>query len=409
LTSPRPSERVLALRLLRGWVKTGRPPDEDSSWADATPLARELVLTTLRNKRLLDAVIHHLSARAPGADFRPVLWIGLTQLLLLDGIAEHAAVHETLEAAHKARFPKPLTGYANGLLRNVIRRREEITAWIAQQPPAVRLSHPDILFRRWSDTFGPETAEAICRWNQQRASTFARLRTGDIHVGPDIAPTDFPNFFLLPRGLSPTDLPGFAEGHWYIQDPSTALAPALMRAAPGERILDACAAPGGKTAILAEALGDGGAGLTALDPNPARIERLRQNLQRLRLDGVHIQCGEMKPLNGKTFDGILLDVPCSNTGVLQRRVDARWRFTRRALTEVTALQAQLLNDAASLTAPGSRIVYSTCSIEPEETTQQIRTWLETRPGWRLDEEILRLPGEQNTDGAYAARLTLTAG
>ena len=407
MTSPRPSERVHALRLLREWVKTGMPPDEADDWFDATPLARELVLTSLRNKGRLDAVIHHLSSRPPAADFRPVLWIGLTQLLLLDGIAEHAAVHETLEAAHKAKFPKPMIGYANGLLRNVLRRRGELETWIAGQPLSVRLSHPDILLRRWTEAFGAERAEGICQWNQQRAVTFAR-RTPDAPAGDvplDLTPVkDFPNFFALPRGYLPTTLPGFTEGHWYLQDPSTSLAPALMQVKPGERILDACAAPGGKAALLAEALGGRGAGLVALDPNPGRVDRLGENLQRLRLTDVSVRCGEIGSLIDERFDAVLLDVPCSNTGVLQRRVDARWRFSRRALQEVTQLQTRLLDQGAARVKPGGRLVYSTCSIEPEETVQQVKTWLEANPAWHLEEEILLLPGEKSCDGAYAARL-----
>ena len=410
MTAQRPSERVQALRLLRGWVKTGQPPDEEADWFEATPLTRELVLTSLRNKGLLDAVIHHLSSRPPAAEFRPVLWIGLTQLLLLDGVAEHAAVHETLEAAHKAKFPKPMIGYANGLLRNVSRRRGEMETWIAQQPMPVRLSHPDVLVRRWTEAFGEEQAERICAWNQRRAVTVARLtrRGAGRTVPEDLTPVDGADgFYVLPRGLSPTALPGFDEGHWYLQDASTALAPGLLRANPGERILDACAAPGGKAALLAEALGGDGKGLTALDPNPARIGRLQENLERLRLDGVEVICREMHELGDERFDGVLLDVPCSNTGVLQRRVDARWRFSRRTLNEVVELQAALLNQGATIVKPGGRMVYSTCSIEPEETTQQVKTWLESHPAWRLEEEILRLPGEKNSDGAYAARLRVT--
>ncbi|MCC5844800.1 MAG: hypothetical protein JJU05_11160 [Verrucomicrobia bacterium] len=410
MTAPRPSERVHALRLLRGWVKTGQPPDEEADWFEATPLTRELVLTSLRNKGLLDAVIHHLSSRPPAAEFRPVLWIGLTQLLLLDGVAEHAAVHETLEAAHKAKFPKPMIGYANGLLRNVSRRRGEIETWIAQQPLPVRLSHPELLVRRWTEAFGAAEAERICAWNQRRAVTVARLtrRGGGRAVPEDLTPVeDADGFYVLPRGLSPTELPGFDDGHWYLQDASTALAPGLLGAKPGERILDACAAPGGKAALLAEALGGDGKGLTALDPNPARIGRLKENLERLLLDGVEILCKEMNGLETDSFDGVLLDVPCSNTGVLQRRVDARWRFSRRALSEVAELQTHLLDQGAALVKPGGRMVYSTCSIEPEETTQQVKSWLAARPEWRLEEEILRLPGEKNSDGAYAARLRCT--
>lgn len=407
MTASRPSERVQALRLLREWVRSGAVPEESADWVEATALTRELVLTTLRNKGLLDGVIHHLSTRPPAAEFRPVLWLGLTQILLLDGIAGHAAVHETLEAAHRLKYPRAMVGYANGLLRNVQRTRGEVEGWIAGQPVWVRLSHPELLVRRWTEAFGAERAERICLWDQQRARTFARRTArGAGQAVPEglEAVAGVPEMFVLPRGLSPASLPGFGEGHWYLQDPSTLLAPGLMEVTPGERVLDACAAPGGKTALLAEALGGGGAGLVALDTHPGRVERLRDNLDRLRLEDVAVRCGAMEAEAAGGFDAVLLDVPCSNTGVLQRRVDARWRFTRRSLQEVAAVQAELLDAGAVRVRPGGRMVYSTCSIEPEETTAQVRGWLEGHAGWRLDAEVLRLPGEAESDGAYAARL-----
>ena len=402
-----PNERLLALLLLRDWVRDGRLPEESAHWGQATPLTRELVLGGLRHKGSLDAIIRHLSQRPPSPDFAPVLWIGLLQILWLDGIAEHAAVHETLEAARSDNCPRAQIGYANGLLRNVIRKRGDIEAWLKAQPPHIRLSHPEMLFRRWKASYGEASAIAIMTWNQQRAVTWARRTplAGDAPIPDDLTPhPQHPDFYQLPRGLSPTSLPGFDEGHWYLQDPSTVLAPTLLNPQPGERILDACAAPGGKAAWLAEALGDAGRGLTAMDPSSRRITRLCENLDRLKLDNVRVRQGDTDNLPPESFDAILLDVPCSNTGVLQRRPDARWRFNRKALNDVTALQTQILDAAAPRVSPGGRLVYSTCAIEPEETTQQIQTWLQTHPDWTLEAEILRLPGEQQSDGAYAARL-----
>ena len=404
---PKYSERVHALILLRQWVKQQVPPEEDPSWGQATPLTRELVIGSLRHMGMLDAVIDHLSARPPAGDFRPVLWIGLLQILLLDGIATHAAVFETLEAAQKLKIPKAQVGYANGLLRNVIRSRGELDAWLAAQPPAVRFSHPEILVNRWTETWDAKTAISICEWNQQRAATFARLthRGRGRAIPPDLTPHPaFENFYQLPRGLSPLDLPGFDEGHWYIQAPSTSLAPALLDVQPGETVLDACAAPGGKTAILAEALDHRRDTLTALDTHPRRLERLRENMIRLQFPEVQILCGESSSLPADSFDAILLDVPCSNTGVLQRRPDARWRFSRRSLKIIVRVQREILDQGATRTRPGGRLVYSTCSIEPEETTRQIAQWLTANPDWSLTREHLLLPGEKQSDGAYAALL-----
>jgi len=387
------------------WQRTGQPPEESDDWALATPLTRELVLTCLRHKGCLDAWIHKLSSRPPAAEFRPVLWLGLAQLFLLDGIAEHAALHETLEAAKAARFPKALIGFANGLLRNAQRQKESLLAWMESQPLQARRSHPELLVNRWISFWGEEKAGAVCAWNQDRARTFARLRFEVDPLPADLEPLSaHPGFHRLPRGLDPVRLTGFAEGAWYIQDPSTALAPALLAARPGERILDACAAPGGKSALIADALGDGGRGLMAIDPQPRRVERLRENLARLRLPSVETACANLEELDAGDFDAVLLDVPCSNTGVLQRRPDARWRFTRAALRDICAVQRSLLDQAAPRVKPGGRLVYSTCSIEPEETTAQVAAWLQDHPGWTLEEEKLLFPGEQHCDGAYAARL-----
>ncbi|MCC5849241.1 MAG: hypothetical protein JJU29_14230 [Verrucomicrobia bacterium] len=404
---PKFSERVHALILLRQWVKQQLPPEEDASWGQATPLTRELVIGSLRHKGMLDAIIDHLSARPPSEDFRPVLWIGLLQILVLDGIATHAAVFETLEAAQKLKIPKAQVGYANGLLRNVIRTRGELEAWLAAQPPAVRFSHPELLVKRWTETWNAETAASICEWNQKRAATFARLtQRGRGHPIPaDLTPHPaFENFYQLPRGLSPVELPGFDEGHWYIQDPSTALAPALLDVQPGETVLDACAAPGGKTAILAEALGNQSEKLTAMDTHPRRLERMQDNMTRLQFPEVQLLCGEMSILPPDAFDAVLLDVPCSNTGVLQRRPDARWRFSHRSLKIIVRVQREILDLGASRTRPGGRLVYSTCSIEPEETTRQIEQWLKSNPDWTLVRDQILLPGEKQCDGAYAAFL-----
>lgn len=400
-------ERMLALRLLRQWQQSGQPPEEDAEWNGCSALTRELVLGSLRHLGTLDAVADHLSRRPPDAVLRPPLWIGLLQLLLLDGIADHAAVHETVEAAKRTGLPRPLAGYLNGLLRNTARKRDEILAWIARQPPHVRHSHPKIMVDRWTRAHGAEATERICAWNQQRAHTWVRLTRRGREAGTPVEFEPHPRmaaYYRLPRGLSPVALPGFAEGHWYAQDPSTSLAPSLLDVKPGERVLDACAAPGGKTALLADALGGNGKGLLSIDPNPARYPRLRENLARLGLDGVQSRCVDMTSLAGERFDAILLDVPCSNTGVLQRRPDTRWRFDPRDLPPLTALQRELLEQAAALLAPGGRIVYSTCSIEPEETTAPTHALIREAEGWSLFGETLLLPGERECDGAYACGL-----
>ncbi len=403
-------DRQLALSLLLPAFLDHRPPDEDKRWNEASPLCRELVWGCLRHRSALEACLDHLSHRPPDAELRPLLALGLYQVLLLDGVADHAAVHETLEAARHLRFPQARIGYANALLRRAIREREALHGWIDSLPPATRFSHPEFLVNGWNEAYGAEHCDSILRWNQQRSSTWVRLTArGKLHHSAGSLPPGsephplFPDFWRLPRGISPTEIHGFPAGDWYAQDPSTSLAPALLAVAPGEQVLDACAAPGGKTLLLAEALGQGGLGLTAADPNPRRVRRLRENLARTGIDQVRVLEHDLGRIQ-ETFDAVLLDVPCSNTGVLQRRPDARWNVSRTSLRQLALLQADILRLAAPRVRPGGRLVYSTCSIEPPETTRQLQAWLQNHPEWTLRGEILLLPGEKNCDGAYAALL-----
>jgi 16S rRNA (cytosine967-C5)-methyltransferase len=207
------------------------------------------------------------------------------------------------------------------------------------------------------------------------------------------------------------ELPGFAAGHFYIQDPSTFTAPDLLDARPGETILDACAAPGGKTIMLAEAMQGEGV-LVASDVGGKRLKRLEQNLKRMQQDWVRtLEMDVTRPddragkgLPGEGFDAILLDVPCSNTGVLRRRVEARWRFNEEELQSLIQVQARMLDSAVVLLKPGGRIVYGTCSIEPEENVRQVEAFLSRTPGFQLEEARGLVPGEQDTEGAYAARI-----
>lgn len=198
-------------------------------------------------------------------------------------------------------------------------------------------------------------------------------------------------------------LPGYAEGEFYVQDPSTRHAPALLAVQPGERVLDACAAPGGKAILLAEAMGGEGR-LLAIDKHEDRLPRLRENLERLQQDWVEVACHDASVSLGESFDAILLDVPCSNTGVLARRPEARWRFNPNRLRSLTALQRSLLDVAWSQLVPGGRLVYSTCSIEAEETSELIDRFLTETPGARETGRQLVLPGARDSDGAFACRI-----
>jgi 16S rRNA (cytosine967-C5)-methyltransferase len=405
-------DRDQAARLLVRWVREQAIPQESPEWQTCSGLARELVWTCIRHKGILDGWADHLSHQPPGKRIRPFLWLGLAQIFLMDGVPEHAAVHETIESAKRLGIPQGQIRFINAILRNALRREEGLIEWWEHHVPEKRYSHPQFLIDRWRNAFGEDRTFMILEWNQERAHTYARCTRKGLEAGADDTLERFPSdsestFYQVPRKLNPPDLPEFQNGAWYIQDPATAIAPELLQARPGERILDACAAPGGKTGILLDAMGLDTETLWAIDPQPRRVKRLEDNLTRLGATGVHVMVCEPQDLHQEqpgSFDAILLDVPCSNTGVFQRRPDAKWSLTPDSFAERAALQFRLLEDCLPLTAPDGRMVYSTCCIEPEETTGVIRRFVEAHPEWQVDEEILRLPGEKQTDGAYACRL-----
>jgi len=208
-----------------------------------------------------------------------------------------------------------------------------------------------------------------------------------------------------------TDLPGFHEGGFYVQDPSTRHAVDLFDLKSGDVVLDACAAPGGKLALLAERVPEGE--VVALDLYEDRLTLVKQNVERLNLSNVSYSTGDaastetMQGLMQKYpagFDAVLLDVPCTNTGVIQRRPEAGWSFDSPKLTALMKAQAAILAATSQLLKSGGQLVYSTCSIEAEEGALQIESFLKAQPEYTLQKEELHLPGEQGCDGAYAALL-----
>ena len=197
------------------------------------------------------------------------------------------------------------------------------------------------------------------------------------------------------------DVPGYAEGEFVVQDPGTALAVELMDVHPGDVVLDACAAPGGKTVQLAWR----GASVTACEVNPSRRRRLEENLSRMKMSVAVVGSLPEAGQSADSFGKVLVDAPCSNTGVLRRRPDARWNWSKGKLKALVALQSDILDRASALLGPGGRLVYSTCSIEPEENGLQVDAFLERHPDFRLERAGESLPPESGHDGAFAAALT----
>jgi len=365
-------------------------------------LLQAILLGVLRHRRLIDFWIGKLRDGKLDPDTRDILRVGLCQLFIL-GLPDHAAVHETVEVGKAS-----VRGLINAVLRRSIVAKKRLLEDAAEQPPAVQYSHPDWLFNRWKAAFGKDHAIALMEWNNEPAETFVRinpLRHGTPEIqGEPVA--DAPGFHKL-AGPLPIDL--LASGNVYIQDPATRHAVELLAPQPGERILDACAAPGGKAFLIAAALGSADS-LVCTDSNEKRLPRLRDNLARLGCSPADVAVHDWtQPAPADwhgAFDAILLDVPCSNTGVIRRRVDVRWRLQTQHLDALLATQRKILENAVPCLKPGGRIIYSTCSIEADENAGQIERFLADHPEFKLAGSRQILPFRDGTDGAYAARLVL---
>lgn len=419
--------RAWAIRILFRWLRHGEFPDANLERMGVPDELRgfvtDLVYTTARWRGLLDAALRLLVERRPPWEAEAALLVGLCQLLKMPEIPAYAAIHATVEATKVVGNRRTPVGLVNAALRNADHFRRDLDAELANAPLDVRLSHPADLVARWTARWGAAKAEAICRWDNEPASVtvltlphgpsadalLARFREAGV---ADAAPhPGFPaDAITLPHGVRPESLPGFAEGDFAIQDPATLASVALLDARPGLRILDACAAPGGKAARIARLLGGEGR-LVALDLHEDRLPRLSETIARLVPSAdafVDVRAADAAAATadelGGPFDRILLDVPCSNTGVLRRRADARWRLDPARLAQVRTAQAHILANAPALLAPGGRIVYSTCSVEEAENEAQIAAFLEANPAFRLVESKTNLPGDNDADGAFAAAL-----
>jgi 16S rRNA (cytosine967-C5)-methyltransferase len=315
--------------------------------------------------------------------------------------------------------------------------------------PQVGYSHPDWLVARWQQRWGAESAAKLMEWNNTPPATF--VRTNNLKLLPRTKPLrEFPmsgepinrlepptresgrsilNESVLEQWLNEkvdydlvlrdwfasglvfelkshpplTTLKSFQEGAFYIQDPSTLLAVHELKPQPGETVLDLCAAPGGKTTYIAQLMRNHGR-VIAHDTSPDRLKLLEENCKRLGADCVEPVLPDRMESRPATFNGILVDAPCSNTGVMRRRVDLRWRIRPEEIATLQAQQLELLRLAAPRLKPNGTLVYSTCSLEPEENQKVVEQFLWEFPAFRLNRERELLPFVDKVDGAYVARL-----
>lgn len=378
----------------------------------------EIVLGVVRWKRLLEWVAGKYASRMPEARLKAFLLVGLYQLMKMDNVAAYAAVNETVAAAKK-QFSSKQADFVNAMLRRVIAGKTGLMTALKKESSGIRHSHPDLLIKRWSLNYGTSNARRLCEWNNTRPNVIFKLnelKSGNEYDALTSALTglegvmpvkEFSQFYTVPHGLRVEDLPGYAQGLFVVLDPFAVNAVELLNPQPGENILDACAAPGGKTFLIAERMRCSGR-LQALDADERRLRIMDSNLKRLGIAGF-VRTGQqdilsLTPERGQLFDRIMADAPCSNTGVIRRKPDVRWRFSLARLLHITGVQQKLLDRLSRLLKSGGTLVYSTCSMEPEENRLLVSSWLKKHPSFRLAEERSFFPPATGTDGGYAAAI-----
>ncbi len=384
-------------------------------------LCQELVYGVVRWRTTLDWLIDRKTQnRQQKPLLKILLRLGLYQLFWLDRIPEHAAVHEMVELARHLGFGQQ-SGFVNALLRGYLREKAEtrqaLQALKVSDPPT-GFSHPQWAVARWLQRWGEPRTRQLLEWNNTPPKTFARVNSlrsdpgklldlwRDEGVDYDFFRRDWleENLVFELRNHPPLSrLPSMQQGFFYVQDPSTLLAVQKLDPHPGESVLDLCAAPGGKLCYIAQKMANQGR-LTANDSNPDRLKLVRQNCARLGVKLADITASVGQSGSPPAFDRILIDAPCSNTGVMRRRVDLRWRVRLEELNDLRQTQLRLLSQASALLKSGGVLVYSTCSLEPEENAELVRAFLQENHEFTLANEQELLPFVDGVDGAYVARL-----
>ncbi|MBP8910559.1 MAG: methyltransferase domain-containing protein [Phycisphaerae bacterium] len=448
------SARALAAQVLTGFDPArqyvGPRLDRLLDQTQQRQRATDLVHGTIRNRGAIDAVIAQFSGRPTAridARLLTILRIAVYEIAFSPSTPVYSIVDEAVNTVGKAGGKKP-SGFVNAVLRQIARHVANRQADLAQADPrrtlvqtpqsgcqfdtdflpdpatdvgrhlSLRFSLPSWLIAEWLKEFGPERTVDICMACNRRPSLYVRVnplrttptdllaRFQQAGVQGDPVPRDSPLGSAMIRVTGPhavTQLPGFSEGLLSVQDLSASQAVRCLDPQPGESILDLCAAPGSKTTQMAELARDD-ATLIATDIDPVRLERVKENVARLGLASVTIVPHAQLQQRQEPFDAVLLDAPCSNTGVLARRVEARFRVTAQAVKDIAAIQKGLLAKAAGLVKPGGRICYSTCSIQRRENQDQVRDFLAAQRDFELAHESLLLPatGPFDHDGGYVA-------
>ncbi len=386
-------------------------------------LCQELVFGAVRWQATLDWLIgRKTDARPRKPALNDLLRLGLYQIFWLDRIPDHAAVHETVALAKAGGFGAQ-AGFVNAVLRGYLREFDATRALLDElknKEPHLGYSHPEWLAARWRSRWGADAAARLMAWNNTPPRTFARVNTlkadparllaqwREEGVEYDFVRRDWlaeNQVFELKSHPPLENLASLRDGWFYVQDPGTLLAVCELDPRPGDTVLDLCAAPGGKLAYAAQRMLNQGR-IVAHDTAPGRLQLVRENCARLGIGCVEtLSSLPLAATGAQPFQRVLVDAPCSNTGVMRRRVDLRWRLRPSELARLATAQMTLLRQAAPLVEPGGILVYSTCSLEPEENERIVEEFLRADPGFKLERQRELLPFADAVDGAFVARMT----
>ena len=415
------TEREDAYRVLLLWLKDGSFIKESG----LPPFAMELALGVCRRHLYLEYFVKSLTKKLPSLEARVILEMGLFQMFFMD-VPDYAAINDSVELAKSANLGESIARLVNAVLRTA--RRQGAPALPPQRVRRVSIENsvPEWLVRRWFDVYGGDRAEALAKATLERPTEWIRVnlqKTSAPVLAEKLGITGssilYDRYIEIPRDVGVKLLlatPEFVKGEFSFQNPSAYEVVKLLDLRPGLKVWDACAAPGGKTALMAEM--DSSLEILASDSSISRLEKMQDLMNRLGLKNIKTEVLDLaavahtpegaegdRPHSPYLFDRILLDVPCSNMGVIARRPESVYRITPESINEIAELQFQILENASTALAPNGRLVYATCSPDPTETTRVIARFLKVHPEFeKIGEPVL--PGQKDSrlDGFYAQAL-----
>ena len=406
------TDREEAYRVLLLWQKEGTFIKESG----IPPFAMEVALGVCRRHLYLQYFIKSLVKRMPSVEVCTILEMGLFQMFFMD-VPDYAAIDSCVELAKSANLGEGAVRLTNAVLRSA--RRSGAPALPSQRVRRVSIENsiPEWLVRRWFDVYGGDRAESIARSSLERPVEWIRVNLQKTSapvlaekIGITGASIMYDRFIEIPRDVGVKvllALPEFSAGMFSFQNPSAYDVVKLLDAKPGMKVWDACAAPGGKSALMAEM--DPTLSIYASDSSEFRLEKMKDLMDRLGLRNVNLECVDALDVDSthfsSKFDRILLDVPCSNMGVIARRPESVYRLTPESIVELTKLQYGILERASELLSPDGRLVYATCSPDPAETTQVINKFVKAHPEFvKVGDPVLPGSRDARFDGFFAQAL-----